>query len=257
MSMQVVDGNRGKWEGRSGGGRVVAVIPARYSSKRFPGKALAPVAGRPMVVAVWERVREARGIDRVIVATDDDRIRAVVQAAGGEVLMTSPDHPSGTDRVAETVRGMDNVDIVVNVQGDEPLVQPEMIEALALALEDDSVAVMATLSTPLADCDRESHNVVKVVSDASGLALYFSRAPLVGAARHIGLYAYRREFLMKLAKLPPTALEMAESLEQLRVLEHGYRIRVVPSRFETVAVDTPEALVKVECILGERAEEKA
>jgi 3-deoxy-manno-octulosonate cytidylyltransferase (CMP-KDO synthetase) len=252
--MQIIDGSKGKREGRSGGGRVVVVIPARYSSKRFPGKALAAVAGRPMVVAVWDRVREARGVDRVIVATDDEKIRAVVESAGGEVVMTSPDHPSGTDRVAETVRGMDNVDIVVNVQGDEPLVHPEMVESLAAALADDRVAVMATLSTPLADCDRESHNVVKVVTDASGLALYFSRSPLVGAARHIGLYAYRREFLMKLAKLPPTALEMAESLEQLRVLEHGYRIRVVPSQFDTVAVDTPEDLVKVECILGERAD---
>ncbi|MBI3072901.1 MAG: 3-deoxy-manno-octulosonate cytidylyltransferase [Deltaproteobacteria bacterium] len=255
--MQVVEGSKGTRGGRSKDGHVVAVIPARYSSKRFPGKALAPVAGRPMVVAVWERVREARGVDRVIVATDDERIRAAVHAAGGEVVMTSPDHPSGTDRVAEAVRGMDNVRIVVNVQGDEPLVNPEMVEALAAALEDDSVAVMATLSTSLADCDRESHNVVKVVTDASGLALYFSRAPLVGAARHIGLYAYRREFLMKLAKLPPTALEMAESLEQLRVLEHGYRIRVVPSRFDTVAVDTPEDLVKVECLLAERDEKEA
>jgi len=231
----------------------VAIIPARYDSSRFPGKALADLCGKPMIVHVCERVRQARGLEAVIVATDDERIAAAVMRHGGSVRMTRADHRTGTDRIAEVASQL-SCDIVVNVQGDEPLIDPVTIEDVVRPLVDDPALPMATVRRAIADpADYFNPNVVKVTVDARGDALYFSRAaipgrpgPQAGAAppchAHIGLYAYRRDFLLTFAGLPQTPLERIESLEQLRALEHGFRIRTVSTLSHTVGVDTPEDL---------------
>jgi 3-deoxy-manno-octulosonate cytidylyltransferase (CMP-KDO synthetase) len=206
-------------------------------------------------------------LDRILVATDDERILTAVRGFGGEAVMTSPRHPTGTDRLAEAVKGTDAA-IVVNVQGDEPLLDPAGIDAAVQALQDDPELPIATLSLPLRDlAEMLAPSVVKVVTDWKGNALYFSRSPLPhmssrdpGAAvasglarKHVGLYAYRREALLHFAALPPTPLEEAEGLEQLRALEHGMRIRVVPMSGESVpAVDTPQDLERVRALLGRR-----
>jgi 3-deoxy-manno-octulosonate cytidylyltransferase (CMP-KDO synthetase) len=246
---------------------IVAIIPARFSSTRLPGKPLADIHGKPMIQHVYERVASARILDRVLVATDDDRVAAAVRAFGGEAVMTSSAHATGTDRLAEAARGAD-ADIVVNVQGDEPMLDPSAIAAAVEPLLRDPALPMATLSLPLRDLDAMlSPAVVKVVSDARGNALYFSRSPIPhvrlgadagqkeaaaaaierGLARqHVGLYVYRAEALQRFAALPPTPLEQAESLEQLRALHHGMDIRVVPvDGAPTVAVDTPDDLLRV------------
>ncbi|HVQ30981.1 MAG TPA: 3-deoxy-manno-octulosonate cytidylyltransferase, partial [Vicinamibacteria bacterium] len=243
-------------------------------STRLPGKPLSEIHGKPMIQRVHERVALARRVDRVIVATDDHRIAEAVRAFGGEAVMTSPEHASGTDRLAEVVRGIPEAEIVVNVQGDEPLLEPESIDAAVLALLADPDLPLATLSLPLTSADEmASPSVVKVVTDAAGDALYFSRSPIPfvrggagdaataaslavarGLARkHVGLYVYRRKALLRFASLPPAPLELAEGLEQLRALHHGLRIRVVPREGEaTVAVDTPEDLARVrEIFAGE------
>jgi 3-deoxy-manno-octulosonate cytidylyltransferase (CMP-KDO synthetase) len=226
------------------------VIPARHASTRLPGKALAEIAGEPMIAHVWRRARLARGVDRVLVATDDERIVSAVEKAGGVAVMTRADHPSGTDRIAEVCRTLQD-EIVVNVQGDLPLLDPTYVEAAIapLVAAGDGVPVdMATLATPLRPGEAERPQVVKVVRDRRGDALYFSRAPIPwpGATglRHIGLYAYRRTFLLELASLAPTPLEQSERLEQLRALENGYRIRVevVAASDAMIEVDTPEDL---------------
>jgi 3-deoxy-manno-octulosonate cytidylyltransferase (CMP-KDO synthetase) len=217
----------------------IAVIPARHRSTRLPGKALADIAGRPMIWHVAERARRARGIARVIVATDDARIRDAVAGAGVEVAMTSPDHPSGTDRLAEVARGLDAA-VLLNVQGDLPLLDPAMVEALAARMAQNPALPMATVAVPLHDEeDWRSPHVVKVVAGADGRALYFSRSPIPFDRdamrspadplgwRHVGMYAYRRDVLLHLASLPPSPLERRESLEQLRALEHGIDIGVV------------------------------
>jgi 3-deoxy-manno-octulosonate cytidylyltransferase (CMP-KDO synthetase) len=236
--------------------RIVAVVPARYSSTRLPGKPLADIGGKPMVQHVYERAAQAVGVTAVLVATDDARVAAAVTAFGGRAVMTRADHPSGTDRLAEVAAGLD-CDIVVNVQGDEPLLPPAMI-AEAVAPFADASVLMTTLRRPFADAaEAGDPNVVKVVCDRQGDALYFSRLPIPygrGAAghfaegltsKHIGLYAYRRAFLLHLATLAPTPLELAESLEQLRVLEHGYRIRVAVTTHDSRGVDTPADLEHV------------
>lgn len=249
--------------------RVVAIIPARYASARFPGKPLAEVAGRPLILHVVERARAAPSVDRVIVATDDERIRRAVIAAGAEAEMTSPDHRTGTDRLAEVAAQIE-AEIVVNVQGDEPLIEPATIEAALAPLLADRTIVMGTTCEPIESVeDALSPNVVKVVVDRAGFALYFSRQPVplprgetlgrgsVEAAlradpgllrlfaKHTGLYTYRRDFLLTFAALEPTPLERAELLEQLRALEHGYRIRVVPVSHRSIGVDTPADLERV------------
>ncbi|MGH7864939.1 MAG: 3-deoxy-manno-octulosonate cytidylyltransferase [Candidatus Binataceae bacterium] len=231
---------------------VIAVIPARYASTRLPAKALADIAGVPMVVRVWRRASAARGIGRVLVATDDERIASAVRAAGGEALMTAPTHQSGTDRIAE-VAAREGADIYLNVQGDLPFVEAADLEALAAAMRTAPALAMATLATPIVDdAEWRNPNVVKVVCGANGDALYFSRSPIphardgAGAApnalRHIGVYAYRRDFLLAFASLEPGILERIEKLEQLRALERGYRIRVVASVAPSLEVDTPEDL---------------
>jgi 3-deoxy-manno-octulosonate cytidylyltransferase (CMP-KDO synthetase) len=239
--------------------RVAAIIPARYASTRLPGKPLADIAGMPMVCRVYERTKMARLVDEVWVATDDQRIYDAVHAFGGNVLMTSPDHPSGTDRLAEAA-GKISADIYVNVQGDEPLIPPELIDAAVEPLLAEPTLNMATAAREITSQDEIADpSVVKVVLDEGGYALYFSRAPIpfhrdiwthgsiIGGncLKHIGLYVYRRDFLMKYAKIPPTALEQTEKLEQLRALGHGEKIKVVVTKLESFGVDTPEDLDRV------------
>ena len=251
----------------------VVIIPARYASSRFPGKPLVPIAGRPMIQHVYERARQARLVDSVIVATDDQRIVEAVQAGGGQAMLTSPAHATGTDRIAEVAAQL-TCDLVVNVQGDEPGIAPEAIDALVQPMLADPSLRMATLARPLREVtELLTPNVNKVVVDRRGYALYFSRAPIPydrhawpqaphllaaagtpptippGCYVHMGLYAYRREFLLQLAQLPQTPLEQIEQLEQLRVLEHGYRILVVPTTYESVGVDTPEDVARAERLL--------
>jgi 3-deoxy-D-manno-octulosonate cytidylyltransferase len=232
---------------------VIAVIPARYDSTRLPAKALADIAGVPMVVRVWRQAAMARAIERVIVATDDERIASAIRRAGGEAVMTSPAHPSGTDRIAEVARSI-RADVYINVQGDLPFIAPADIDALAAPMRAEPAIAMATLATPIADAAEWSNpNVVKVVCAANGDALYFSRSPIpfaraggtpATALRHIGVYAYRRDFLMTFASLEPGVLERIERLEQLRALERGFRIRVVASVAPSLEVDTPEDLAR-------------
>lgn len=244
--------------------KITAVIPARYASTRFEGKALADIMGKPMVQHVYERTLKASLVSEVIVATDDERIASCVRGFGGRVEMTSPDHETGTDRLAEVAKRLD-ADVVVNVQGDEPLIDPAMIDQAIAPLMEDASIPMATLKTRIKTLhDFLSPNVVKVVSDPKGNVLYFSRSPLpffrdkwndlkdeaftsgkLLCYKHVGLYVYKREFLPLFAALPPSYLEMAEKLEQLRVLENGYRIKIVETEFESIGVDTPGDLEKV------------
>jgi len=237
------------------GAAVIAVIPARYGSTRLPAKALREIDGVPMVVRVWRNVSRARAIARVIVATDDERIASVVREAGGEAMLTSERHPSGTDRVAEVASRV-RAAIYVNVQGDLPFIAPADLEALVAPMISDRRLVMATLATPIRD-DHEwaNPNVVKVVCDARGNALYFSRSSIPfaraggrpsRALRHIGVYAYRRAFLLRFASMAPGVLEQIEMLEQLRALENGYSIRVANSVAPSLEVDTAEDLTTAE-----------
>ena len=242
----------------------IAVIPARYRSSRLPGKPLADIAGRPMVEHVYRRAQAASSLAAVLVATDDVRVRDAVRAFGGEVRMTAAGHGSGTERLAEAVRDLP-CDIVVNVQGDEPLVEPAAIDLAVQALREAPDAPMSTACCELnGDAELADPNVVKVVVDSEGFALYFSRAAIPhrrrgggavpgGVYKHVGLYAYRRNFLLHIAALEPTPLEQAEQLEQLRVLEHGYRLRAVPVPGAPVGVDTPEDLERVRCLLANGA----
>jgi 3-deoxy-manno-octulosonate cytidylyltransferase (CMP-KDO synthetase) len=233
---------------------IVGVIPARFSSTRLPGKALVEIEGVPMVVRVWRQTARARALSRVVVATDDERIARAVSAAGGEAMMTSPAHQSGTDRIAEVAAKVPAA-VYLNVQGDLPFIDPADLDALAAPMRADDDIAMATLATPIVDADEwHNPNVVKVVCDARGDALYFSRAPIPwprdGAApptlarRHIGVYAYRRDFLLRFAQLEPGVLEALEKLEQLRALERGFRIRVVASVAPSLEVDTAEDLTR-------------
>jgi 3-deoxy-manno-octulosonate cytidylyltransferase (CMP-KDO synthetase) len=230
----------------------VAIIPARYASSRLPGKPLLAETGKPLIQHVVEATRRCRRLRRIIVATDDIRIAEAVRAFGGEVAMTCPDHPSGTDRVAEVARALPEAQIIVNVQGDEPEIEPFALDRLLALMEDDVSLPMATLATPIHD---ESIFLdpacVKVVCSSSSRALYFSRSPIPGhrdghrpghpwGLLHLGLYAYRRDFLLGLSKLAPSRLEQTEKLEQLRVLEAGYAIAVGIVDEPSVGIDTPE-----------------
>ena len=236
--------------------QALALIPARFASTRFPGKPLADDTGRPLIQHVVERVRQCQTIGRIVVATDDPRIRDAVVGFGGEAVMTSPDHPNGTSRLAEAVQTLgDDTPLVVNVQGDEPEVPAATVDALVRGLADDADADMATLASPFADDeDPTNPNVVKLVIDRHDRAIYFSRSviphdrdaellatrPRVTRYKHPGLYAYRRDFLLAYPDLAPTPLEEAEKLEQLRVLEHGYKIAVIHADAPHPGIDTPE-----------------
>lgn len=258
----------------------VGFIPARYGSSRFPGKPLATLQGKPLIQHVWERAKRARRLDRVVVATDDERIHAAVSSFGGTAMMTSPDHHSGTDRVAEALRrledGAEPIEIAVNIQGDEALLDPEALDGLVDALDADPALGYATLAEPFAAAaDILDPNTCKVVTDAAGNALYFSRSPIpflrapgpggieplprvlftrndgfAGWYRHVGIYAFRRDALMEFARMPAGRLEGMEGLEQLRILEAGRRIRIVVSRHVTMDVDAPEDLAAVEALLA-------
>lgn len=243
---------------------IIAIIPARYGSTRFPGKALAMIKGKPMIQWVYERTKGSNLIDRVIVATDDERIRQAVASFNGEVMMTSTAHATGTDRIAEVARQL-RCSLVVNVQGDEPLIQPEMIDQAIQPLVDDPGIPMGTLCRRIENHDEAfDPNVVKVVLDATSFALYFSRAPIPWERdqwggknswkdltlhsqmyKHVGLYVYRRDFLLQYAALPQTRLEAIEKLEQLRALENGFRIKAVITEYESFGVDIPDDLSRI------------
>ena len=253
------------------GMKTYGIIPSRFGSSRFPGKPLAMLAGKPLVAWVVEAVRRAKGLDEVLVATDDERIVKAVEAHGGKAVMTPSELPSGTDRIACAARnylGHDfaDDDILVNIQGDEPLIDPKLVEELAAKLRNDAKWQMATAVTPIRQAsDFQAKTVVKVVLDRDDGALYFSRAPIpcdrdhepaIGGdkdtslyVRHLGIYAYRGEFLKRYIAEPPCALEKTEKLEQLRALWMGAKIAVVRTDDEGVGVDTPEDAVRVEKIL--------
>ena len=241
---------------------IVGIIPARYHAKRLPGKPLALIQDRPMIQHVHERASRATSLQRLVVATDDPRVHKAVVDFGGKSLMTSPDHASGTDRVAEAARQLNLVEdaIVVNIQGDEPLLQPEVVDKLSSALTEHPEIPMATLAHPSRGSeDFYDPSVVKVVLDARGHALYFSRAPIPATRddspaptyhKHLGLYAYRNSFLQHFTNLPPGILENLERLEQLRALEHGFSIKVVITTCDSISVDTAEDLERVRRIMG-------
>jgi 3-deoxy-manno-octulosonate cytidylyltransferase (CMP-KDO synthetase) len=241
---------------------IIAVIPSRYASTRLPGKPLLDICGKPMVQHVYERVRQVTLFDRVLVATDDERIRAVVESFGGTACMTSPDCASGSDRLIE-VAAAHPADIYVNVQGDEPLVEPKAITQLAQTMLDDDYLQMATLCYPISVEQAQDSNMVKVVRTHDGNALYFSRSPipfprLGGLAPeyfgHLGIYAYRRDLLMRFGNLPYSPLEHTEKLEQLRVLQAGINIRVLLTEAMGPGVDTPDDLEKVRRIFYEQGQ---
>jgi 3-deoxy-manno-octulosonate cytidylyltransferase (CMP-KDO synthetase) len=243
--------------------RIAVIIPARFASERLPGKPLADICGKPMVVRVLERVKRARVVERALVATDDERIANAVREHGGEVVMTSEHCASGTDRVAEAARSLpEEFGVIFNVQGDEPLIEPIALELLAGAFRDDAVK-MATLVYALPPTELQKPQVVKVVRSRKHDALYFSRSPIPmvrdGGRHeylgHVGIYGFRREFLQEFSKLPPTPLERAERLEQLRALEYGVPIRVVATPYRGFGVDTPEDLERARTSFAQLKEE--
>jgi 3-deoxy-manno-octulosonate cytidylyltransferase (CMP-KDO synthetase) len=244
---------------------VVAIIPVRYGSTRFPGKPLAPIGGKPMIQHVYENTSRTPGLDRVIVATDDRRILEAAKHFGAEAVLTSSRHLSGTDRLAEVAKKI-RAEWVINVQGDLPFVRPQTIQQTLKPLRQSRSILMGTAKTPIYERGEwQNPNVVKVVTDRAGFALYFSRSAIPYARedgapaengkrkvlgyRHVGIYVYRREFLLKFARMRPSALEQAEKLEQLRALSNGYRIRVVEVDEPSVEVDTPVDLARAEAYL--------
>ena len=235
---------------------VIGVIPARYSSIRFEGKVLADILGKPMIQHVWERAKQARALDEVIIACDHEAVADAARKFGAKWVMTSKGHASGTDRIAEIINPLD-VKIVVNIQGDEPLIHPTMIDSVARALLDDPRVSMATVMKKIEDPNLiNDPNIVKVVTDKNNFALYFSRAAIPYLAvnsdikqpvyfKHIGLYGYTKDFLFIYKNLPASNLENIEKLEQLRALEEGFKIKVIETKFDTIGVDTPSDLEKV------------
>lgn len=240
---------------------IAGIIPARYASSRFPGKPLINIGGKTMIQRVYEQACQAKTLKTVIVATDDERIYQHVQDFGGNVVMTSPNHPSGTDRCYEayTLSGMKDIDAIVNIQGDEPFIQPEQIDLLC-SIFDSREVQLGTLVKKLKDAaDLNNPNAMKVVLNKDKEALYFSRSPIPYLRnhpqekwldnhtfyKHIGIYAYRTDVLQQIVQLPPSSLELAESLEQLRWLENGYIIKVAVTDYESISVDTPEDLEKL------------
>lgn len=241
--------------------KTIAVIPARYGSTRFPAKVLAPLAGKPMIEHVWQKAKQAKEIDQIIIACDHPEVLKVAQQFGAEAVMTDPNHASGSDRIAEVIKNL-SVDIILNVQGDEPFIHPALIDGLALLLKNDPACKMGTVIKPINDkSEFNNPNVVKVVVDAQGYALYFSRSPIpynrnaiipdgLIMYKHLGLYAYRKDFLLQYTRWPKGVLEQTEQLEQLRVLEHGIKIKTMVTDYESIAVDTPEDLNKAEQFLN-------
>lgn len=238
--------------------KILGVIPARYASSRFPGKALATLDSRTMLEHVYERVSMARYLSQVVIATDDQQIFDVARRFGARVRMTRPEHASGTDRVAEVASAFENVELVVNIQGDEPLIDPNAIDAAVIPLLDEPAIPMGTLKKRIEDpAELTDPNVVKVVTDRFENAIYFSRATIpfsrdggkIPVFKHIGLYVYRRDFLLRYSELPMGPLEQIERLEQLRALENGFKIRVVETDYESLGVDTPADLERVRALI--------
>ncbi|MGC8865423.1 MAG: 3-deoxy-manno-octulosonate cytidylyltransferase [Bacteroidales bacterium] len=242
--------------------RIAVIIPARYASTRFPGKPLADIRGRSMIMHVWDRVRQAQGIEKVVVATDDERIFRHVTENGGEVVMTSPSHESGTSRCAEAARlisGQGNFDAIINVQGDEPFIDPKQVEEVARLLGHQEVLIASLMKKIDTESELLSPHAVKVVTDARGWALYFTRQPVPAVRgmetnqwlsrmdyyKHMGIYGYKSFILQNLARLPIAPASQSESLEQLTWLHQGYKIRMGLTSYESVAIDTPEDLLKV------------
>ena len=236
--------------------KVVGVIPARYSSTRFEAKVLADIMGKPMIQWVWERAKQVKILDELIIACDDERVAEVAKGFGAQVVMTAKGHVSGTDRVAEVVNPIE-VGVVVNIQGDEPMIHPTMIDSVARAILFDSSISVATIIRKIENPqDVNDPHVVKVVKDKNDFALYFSRSPIPFLARssditapvyfkHIGLYGYSKDFLFTYKNMAASSLERTEKLEQLRILEDGYKIKVIETKYDTIGVDTPEDLEKV------------
>ena len=238
--------------------RAAIIIPARWGSTRFPGKPLHLLAGKPLIQHVWERCITVPDVDQVIVATDDTRILEAAFSFGADVALTSAGHPSGTDRIAEVAKNLRSTEILLNVQGDEPFLDPKIARRLVRALKNDTGTQMATAACPLDPADLNNPNVVKVICDRRGNALYFSRCPIPfdrdgctvpDRLHHLGIYAYRRRFLLDFVKWKPTPLEKLEKLEQLRALEHGEKIRVVMAKTTGPGIDTPEDAIAAEKIL--------
>ena len=241
--------------------KILCVIPARYASTRLPGKPLADIAGKPMICRVYEQAVQAKSLAGVLVATDDQRVYDAVIQNGGKAMMTAENHPTGTDRLAEVAAAYPDMDLIINVQGDEPLIEPEIIDALATVFDEDPALQMATVKTPMStQAEMQDPNNVKVVTDRNGYALYFSRSLLPyprvphgrPAYKHIGIYAYKRDFLLRYAQMEPTPLEQTESLEQLRALENGFRIRVIETNRKFIGVDTPEDLAAGNAVFKKR-----
>ncbi|MCU0666585.1 MAG: 3-deoxy-manno-octulosonate cytidylyltransferase [Candidatus Omnitrophica bacterium] len=242
---------------------VVGVIPARFSSTRLEGKVLADINGKPMLQYVWERAKQAKILDDLIIACDDEKILIAAESFGAKAVMTSKDHASGSDRICEVINFLD-VKIVINIQGDEPMIHPMMIETVARTLLENKNVSMATLKKKIEDPEEiNDPHVVKVVTDKNDFALYFSRSPIPFHAasskikepfyyKHIGLYGYTKDFLFTYKNLPVSNLEAIEKLEQLRVLEEGIKIKVLETKFETIGVDTQEDLEKVKHYLNEQ-----
>jgi len=238
--------------------KFACVIPARYASTRLPGKPLADIAGKPMIQRVYEQVAKAKKPALVIVATDDQRVFDKVESFGGMALMTQPNHPTGTDRLAEVASHHQDVDVIINVQGDEPLIDADVIDQLADLFLEDADLQMATVASPLLEDEYDEPSAVKVICNKQGDAMYFSRslipyprhAFIHPPMKHVGIYAYRRQFLLDYSKMDPTPAEETESLEQLRALENGYAIRVIKTDKRFVGVDTPEDLERVNAIFN-------
>jgi 3-deoxy-manno-octulosonate cytidylyltransferase (CMP-KDO synthetase) len=240
--------------------KAVGIIPARWASSRFPGKALHGVAGKPLIRHVWERCVEAGCFDQIVIATDDMRIAEVGFNFGAEVALTAAEHPSGTDRVAEIARKLKKASVILNIQGDEPMVDPALLRQLVKQLRDNPEIAMVTAATPISLEASLSEHIVKVVLGRSGDALYFSRSCIpfrsgashIQTYKHLGVYGYRRKALLDFVRMSPGALELAERLEQLRALENGLKIRVVISETNSIGVDTPEDATEVERLILSR-----
>jgi 3-deoxy-manno-octulosonate cytidylyltransferase (CMP-KDO synthetase) len=245
----------------------IAIIPARYSSTRFPGKPLALIQGKPMIQRVYEQVMKCKQLSNVIVATDDDRIEQTVKKFGGHVVMTSENHQSGTERCAEAITKLpENFNYVINVQGDEPFIKSSQIDLLCSCFQDQQIKIATLIKTISRNEELFSSHVVKVVIDSKKDALYFSRSPiphhkntmekfwihLSSYYKHIGIYGYEKNTLLEIVKLPPSELEKAESLEQLRWLSNGYKIRTVETDEETISIDTPDDLQRAEKFYSEK-----
>ncbi len=241
--------------------KVIGIIPARYGSSRFPGKVLKEIVGKSMIQRVYEQSNKSQLLDDLLVAVDDERVFKHVEDFGGKAVMTMADHQSGTDRLAEALEEID-ADIVVNIQGDQPLFDARMIDEAVQPMLDDTTVQMSTIKTKIGEEDYEDPAVVKVVTDENDFALYFSRSLIpfsrdklaVNVYEHVGLYTYRKDFLLMISKLPQTYLEKIEMLEQLRVLENGYKIKVIETKCDNISgisVDTPEDLIKVEKLIKE------